>query len=256
MPRRAVVADELNTTLVGCGIADVGPAHRVVLTGRAADEEAAVDQDEAGAGSEGDAAQVDGLNHARALITADRHAADVLVLDPPSYASRVAEVGVEVGLVEGGGGRDRVADLAADLAVLVELVELGGGAAGLHLDHDLETHLHAGVDPGAAEEDEAARRVGVVDAVVGLGAVPVIPPQDHAIYLTGDGQRHLAVAFTSRGGLELGDPLFQVCAAIAAEIGCSDRAHAHDESESSGDGEATARFHQCPVHIHLQSYLP
>src|SRR6185436_6600896 len=28
----------------------------------------------------------------------------------------------------------------------------------------------------------------------------------------------------------------------------------HHESESSGDGEATARFHQCPVHIHLQSY--
>ena len=40
--------------------------------------------------------------------------------------------------------------------------------------------------------------------------------------LTGDGQRHLAVAFAGRGGLQLGNPLFQVCAAIAAEIGCSD----------------------------------
>ena len=39
--------------------------------------------------------------------------------------------------------------------------------------------------------------------------------------LTGDGQRHLAVALAGRRGLELGNPLFQVCAAVAAEVGRS-----------------------------------
>ena len=75
------------------------------------------------------------------------------------------------------------------------------------------------------------------------------------MHLTGDGQGHLAIALAGRRGLEFGDTLFQVCAAVAAKIGRSGRAHAHDKPKSGGDGEATGRFHQCPVHIHLQSYI-
>src|SRR5581483_4155343 len=103
--------------------------------------------------------------------------------------------------------------------------------------------------------DEAAGGVGVVHAVVGAGTVAVIPPDHRAMHLTGDRQRHLAVAFARRRRLELGNPLFQVCTAAAAEIGRSGRANAHNEPESGGDGEATARSHQCPVHIHLQSCI-
>ena len=48
-----------------------------------------------------DAAEIDGLHDAGALVPADRQATDVLVLDPPGHATCVAEVGVDVGLVEG-----------------------------------------------------------------------------------------------------------------------------------------------------------
>ena len=54
--------------------------------------------------------------------------------------------------------------------------------------------------------------------------------------LTGDGQRHLAVALARRRGLELGNALFQVCAAVAAEIGCLSGRHRHATHEHPGRG--------------------
>ena len=127
-------------------------------------------------------------------------------------------VAAGVGVVEGHRVAHRRASAA--LAVLVQLVGDEGGAAGAGSDihQDLEAHRHARIDLGAAKQAEASRGIRVVEAVVGPGHVGVIPPQNRPVDLTGDGQRHLTVALAGRGGFELGNPLFEVCTAVATKV--------------------------------------
>ena len=62
-----------------------------------------VQQDEAGAGrQEHVACEVDRAEHAGGLPAANRDAAEVGMLHPLRHATRVAKVGVDVVLVEGG----------------------------------------------------------------------------------------------------------------------------------------------------------
>ena len=56
------------------------------------------------------------------------------------------------------------------------------------------------------------------------------------MHLTGDGQRHLAVAFASRRGLKLRHALFQICAAVATKVGCLGGRHRHATHEQAGCG--------------------
>ena len=56
------------------------------------------------------------------------------------------------------------------------------------------------------------------------------------MHLTGDGQRHLAVALARRSGLELGHALFQVCAAVATKVGCLGGRHRHATHEYASCG--------------------
>src|SRR5262249_38492348 len=146
--------------------------------------------------------EVDSAENASALPAADRQATEVGVLDPPRNVTSVAEIGVEVMLVEGSSGGRGAGNLAADLAVLVELVDLGGGAASLDFDHDLEAHRDFRIDLRITGEDEAARGVGVVQTVVGLLAKAIIVPDNRAMHLAGDRQGHLAIALARRGGLQ------------------------------------------------------
>src|SRR5215471_18687716 len=89
--------------VVGRRIADVAPGRRVNLPVRAADEEAAVQQDEAGAGRQEEVTgEVDRAEHAGALPATHRHTTEIGMLDPPSHAAGVTRVGVDVVLVEGG----------------------------------------------------------------------------------------------------------------------------------------------------------
>src|SRR5215468_6833991 len=103
MPARAVIAHQFGTArIVGRRITDVCPGRRIDLTLRTTNEEAAVQQDEAGAGRQEEVArEVDGAEHTCAFPATDRQAADVGMLDPPGHATRVAEVSVDVVLVEG-----------------------------------------------------------------------------------------------------------------------------------------------------------
>src|SRR5215831_13751615 len=103
MPARAVIAHQLGTArVVGRRIADVGPGCRIDLPARTADEEAAVQQDEAGAGRQEDVTrEVDGAEHAGGFPATHRQATEIVMFDPPGHTARVAEVGVNVVLVEG-----------------------------------------------------------------------------------------------------------------------------------------------------------
>src|SRR5262249_34357625 len=155
----------------------------------------AVQQDEAGAGRQEDVTrEVDGTEHAGGLPATNRDATEIGVFDPPRHTARVAEVGVGVVGVGGGGadGGSRGGGHARyerrQLAVLVELADLGGGAAGLDFDHDLEAHRHLRRHLGAAVEDEAARGVGVVETVVGRRVPAIVVPGNDAVHLTGDRQ--------------------------------------------------------------------
>jgi hypothetical protein len=56
------------------------------------------------------------------------------------------------------------------------------------------------------------------------------------MHLTGDGQRHLAVALARRSGLEFGHALFQVCAAVATKVGCLGGRHRHATHEYASCG--------------------
>jgi hypothetical protein len=81
----------------------------------------------------------------------------------------------------------------------------------------------------------------VVETDVGVRPAAVVPVQDRAIDLTIHGQRHLAVAFAGRGGLQLGYPLFEVGAAVAAQIGClsgRDRHAAYENASHGHEGQA------------------
>src|SRR5262249_24098662 len=156
MPARAVVAHELRAArVVGRRVTDVAPGCGIILPLRPADEEAAVQQDEAGAGRQEDVTgEVDRAEHTGALPAADRDAAKVVMLAPKRHTARVTEVGIDVMLIEGLSAGDAT-DLRTNLAVLIELANLGGGAAGFDFDHDLEAHRHLRGHLGAAVEDEA-----------------------------------------------------------------------------------------------------
>src|SRR5262245_15857421 len=186
MTRGAVPAQELATTLVGCGIAQVSERHSPVLSLRPADQEATVHQDNRGTGTRADAGEVDGGDRTSALIATDRQTTIPRVLDPPGGAPGIAEVGIDVAGVEGG-SRSAV-ELRAQFAILIELADLRGGAAGLDFDRDIEAHRHVWRHLGCTGEAEAGRGVGVVEAPEGTVAVAVVPPQGHAMHLTSDGQ--------------------------------------------------------------------
>ena len=178
---------------------------------------------------EGDApGQIDGTEHASALPTTHRHSAEVGMLDPPCRVASVAEVGVDVMGVERrnaggdgwrGAGNVDVADERRQLAILVELVDLGGRATCLDFDHDLEAHRDLRGHLGVTAEDKAGGRVGVVQAVVGLRGLAIVVPNDGAVDLSADRQGHLAIALACGRGFQLCDALFKVCAAVAAEVG-------------------------------------
>ena len=82
--------------------------------------------------------------------------------------------------------------------------------------------FHVVGDLGVALEAEAGAGVIVgVDASVRFHAVVV--PKEGLVDVTRDFELDLAVALASGGGLKIGDALFQIRAAIAAQIGCLSR---------------------------------
>ena len=99
--------------------------------------------------------------------------------------------------------------------------------------------------------------VVVVDGVdVLLGAV--VPEQHGLVDLAVQGDRDLLVALADGRGLELGNPLFKVGAAIAAKIGgpCSGRVRqcAHEKSDA-GSNEQARMYPQSPNHDALSPVL-
>src|SRR5581483_6210409 len=177
-------------------IEDVVPRDVEVLSSRTPQEKASAQLIEFRVGHDPDAAQIDGADRACPVVASHDQATDVLVVDPPGDAARIAEVSVDVVRIER--ARQAAVDLRAELAVLVELTGLGGRAPALDLDDDVETHPHLRRHARVTAEDEARRGVGIVEAVVRSAAGAVVPVGDHAVDLAAYGQVHLAVALARR----------------------------------------------------------
>ena len=64
-------------------------------------------------------------------------------------------------------------------------------------------------------------------------------------------QGHLAIALACRGGFQFGDALFQVCAAVATQVGCLGGRHRHATHEQTSRGherQPAGRLQQSPDH--------
>src|SRR4029453_7466571 len=113
------------------------------------------------------------------------------------------------------------------------------------IQQDAVTSRQGRSDLRTTHEAEAARRVVVVETDKRIRPLSVIEVHDGTVHVTVHGQRHLAVAFAGRGGLEFGYPLLKVGAAIAAQIARlsgGDRHAAYETARRGQQGQAASRL--------------
>ena len=93
-----------------------------------------------------------------------------------------------------------------------------------HANDQLVTGLPAGSDRGLADEAEVGLVVLVADDVSVLFDA-VVPKHDRLVDLTGDSERDLAVTLAGGRGLELGNALLEIGAAVTTEVSRGGRHH-------------------------------
>jgi hypothetical protein len=78
------------------------------------------------------------------------------------------------------------------------------------------------------------------------------------VKLAHDGQRHLAIALASRSGLQFGDTLFQIGAAVTTKVGRIGERYCHATHDNAGRGHEchpSGTFRQQPTdHAEVSSW--
>ena len=134
---------------------------------------------------------------------------------------------------------------AAAHIILIETL----GVRAANADFEEEASLHVVGDLGVALEAEAGASVVVgVDTSVRFNSV--VPPDERLVDLAGDFELNLAVALAGGGRLELGDALFEIAAAIAAQIGGLGRGAGPQHQSACDEDGCPSRLTYSPEHIH------
>ncbi len=134
-------------------------------------------------------------------------------------------------------------------AEVVAAVQLVGGADVVVVDAELigEAGGQARADLGVARQAPAREDVATVtDVHVRLATV--VPPHDLMANVTRDLQRNFPVALADGRGLELGNPLLEISAAITAKVSGLGLAGAV-EAGGGDDRHCASRLQQSPIHI-------